>query len=70
MEAVRSFHESRSLPKECNTSFIALVPKVKDPITIDQFGPISLMGAMYKIITKVMSHRIKVVIPMVIDENQ
>jgi len=70
MEAVRCFHETGSLPKGCNTSFIALVPKVKDPIMIDQFRPISLVGAMYKIITKVMSLRIKAVIPMVIDENQ
>jgi len=70
MEAVRSFHETGSFPKGCNTSFIALVSKVKDPITIDQFRPISLVGAMYKIITKVMSHRIKGVISMVIDENQ
>ena len=28
------------------------------------------MGALYKIITKVMSNRIKTVLPLVIDENQ
>jgi len=70
MEAVYSFQESGVFPKGCNASFIALVPKVKDPIMIDQFRPISLVGAMYKIITKVMSHRIKNILPLVIDENQ
>jgi len=70
MEAVRTFHVSGSFPKGCNASFIALVPKVKDPIMIDQFRPISLVGALYKIITKVLSGRFKAVIPMVIDENQ
>ena len=70
MGAVHSFHETGILPKGCNASFIALVPKVKDPTTIDQYRPISLVGAMYKIISKVMSNRIKIVLPMVIDENQ
>ena len=70
MGAVHSFHETGILPKGCNASFIALVPKVKDPTTIDQYRPISLVGAIYKIITKVMSNRIKTVLPMVIDENQ
>jgi len=70
MGVVHSFHETGILPKGCNASFIALVPKVKDPTTIDQYKPISLVGAMYKIITKVMSNQIKTVLPMVIDENQ
>jgi len=67
MEAMHCFHETGSLPNGCNSSFIALVPKVKDPTTIDQFRPISLVEVMYKIITKVMSHWFKTVIPMVID---
>ena len=70
MEAIYSFQESGVFSKGCNASFIVLVPKVKDPIMIDQFRPISLVGAMYKIITKVMSHRIKNILPLVIDENQ
>jgi len=59
-----------SIPKGCNASFIALVPKVNDPAQLDQYRPISLVGALYKIITKVLSCRIKNVLPSVIDENQ
>jgi len=70
MEAVYVFQESGIFPKGCNASFISLVPKVKDPFMIDQFRPISLVGALYKIITKVMSCRIKDVMPLVIDEVQ
>jgi len=70
MEVVLSFQESRSFPKGCNALFIALVPKVKDSVMIDQFIRISLEGALYKIITKAMLCRIKDVLPLVIDENQ
>jgi len=70
MEVVYSFQESGIFPMGCNESFIALVPKVKDPVMIDQFRPISLVGTMYKIITKAMSHHIKNFLPLVIDENQ
>ena len=54
----------------CNASFIALVPKVRDPSKLDQYKPISLVGAIYKIITEVLSCRIKRVLPMIIDDNQ
>jgi len=35
--ALSFFHESGSLPKGCNASFIALVPKVRDPIKLEQY---------------------------------
>ena len=43
---------------------------MSDPIKLDQYRPISLVGAIYKIITKVLSGRIKNVIPAVINEGQ
>ena len=55
MEAVRFFQATGSFPKGCNASFIALVPKVRDPSSLEHFRPISLVGAIYKIITKVLS---------------
>lgn len=70
MDVVLCFQESGCIPKGCNASFITLVPKVKDPNTLDQFRPISLVGALYKIITKALSCRMKDVLPLVIDENQ
>ena len=51
-------------------SFITFVPKVQDPISLDQYRSISLMGSLYKIITKVLSCRIKKVLPEVIDDCQ
>jgi len=58
------------MPKGCNASFVALVPKVRDPSTLEQYRPISLVGAMYKIITKLLANRIKKMLSSVIDESQ
>ena len=70
VEAMHFFQETGCIPKGCNASFIALVPKVRDPTTLDQFKPISLVGSIYKIITKVLSFRMKDVLSLVIDESQ
>ena len=64
------FHKTGYIPKGCNASFIALVPKVKDPCKLDQFRPISLVGAIYKVIAKVLAGRLKKVLPAIIDESQ
>ena len=69
MEAVVLFQESGCMPKGCNASFVALVPKVRDPSTLEQYRPISLVGAMYKIILKVLADRIKKVLSSIIDES-
>jgi len=70
MEVVRFFHTTWSFPKGCNASFIALVPKVRDPSSLEHFRPISLVGVVYKIITKVLSLRMKEVMSAVIDGCQ
>ena len=46
--ALSLFHETGCIPKGCNASFIALVPKVRDPSKLEQYRPISLVGAIYK----------------------
>ena len=42
---VRSFQDRRVIPRGCNPSFIALIPKVYDPKFTSDFRPISLIGA-------------------------
>jgi len=66
--ALSLFHETGCILKGCNASFIALVPKVRDPSKLEQYRPISLVGAMYKIIPKVLASRMKKVLPSLIDE--
>lgn len=58
------------LSRRSNPSFISLLPNVKDPLTLAEFRPISLIGCVYKNIVKVLASRIKKVIGAVIDETQ
>jgi len=64
------FHDTGSIPKGCSASFITLFPKVKDPSKLEQYRLISLVGAIYKIIAKVLAGRIKKVINSVVEESQ
>ena len=70
VSALNLFHDIGAIPKRCNASFIALVSKVKDPSKLEQYRPISLVGAIYKVIAKVLAGRIKKVLNSVVDESQ
>ncbi|GJZ92483.1 RNA-directed DNA polymerase, eukaryota [Tanacetum coccineum] len=59
---VKDFEVSAHIPKGCNSSFITLVPKVEDPLTIGDFRPISLIGCQYKIIAKILARRLSPVL--------
>jgi len=48
---------------------MALVPRVRDLTKLDQYIPISLVGTLYKIISKTLFNKIKKVLPSVIDES-
>ncbi|XP_022024281.1 uncharacterized protein LOC110924594 [Helianthus annuus] len=65
-----TFFEEGSLNKSCTSSFIALIPKVKDPSSPVDFRPISLIGVINKIISKVLVNRLKRVLGKLISEHQ
>nr|GFA17100.1 RNA-directed DNA polymerase, eukaryota, reverse transcriptase zinc-binding domain protein [Tanacetum cinerariifolium] len=54
----------------CNSSFVALIPKVMDAKFVNDFRPISLIGSVYKVITKVLANRLAPVIADLIFETQ
>lgn len=68
--AVKHFEASGHIDKGCNSSFITLIPKVQDPITINDFCPISLIGCLYKTISKVLDERLKKVVHLVVSDTQ
>ena len=70
VSVVKDFASKSHWPRGSNASFLYLVPKVENPQQLDEFRPISLVGCLYKIISKVLSLRLKKVISEVIDLRQ
>ncbi|GJV53935.1 RNA-directed DNA polymerase, eukaryota, reverse transcriptase zinc-binding domain protein, partial [Tanacetum coccineum] len=54
-DAVKYFFTYGVIPKGCNSSFIALIPKSPGANTVKDFRPISLIGSVYKIIAKILA---------------
>lgn len=55
---------------ELNKALLVLIPKTKAPISISHFRPISLCNVIFKIITKIISNRLKCIIPSLIGAHQ
>lgn len=67
---VKYFERYGKLERGCNSSFINIIPKIKDPLHLRDYRPISLIGCQYKIISKILANRIKGVIDQNIGEAQ
>ncbi|KAM6550661.1 hypothetical protein CsatB_000469 [Cannabis sativa] len=67
---VRSFFASGSFPPSLNETNIVLIPKKKNAEIMNDIRPISLCNVLYKIISKVLANRLKLVLPDVISETQ
>ncbi|KAK3199072.1 hypothetical protein Dsin_022487 [Dipteronia sinensis] len=70
MRFIKEFHKDGALVKDLNNTFLTLIPKTLNPVSIGDFRPISLIGAMYKILAKVLANRIKKVMHSIIGESQ
>ncbi|GJZ32023.1 hypothetical protein Tco_0577459 [Tanacetum coccineum] len=53
-----------------NSSFITLIPKSLDAKMVKDFRPISLIGSFYKIVAKILSNRLCIVMPNLISDVQ
>ena len=69
-EAVCSCLNSGHIPAKINHTYITLVPKVKSPDQVSQFRPIALCNILYKLISKVLANRLKVILLDIIFESQ
>jgi hypothetical protein len=70
IKAVQNFFTSGKLLKEMNSSFIVLIPKIKNPSAINHYRPISLCNTTYKIISKLLVDRLRGVLPSLISPAQ
>ena len=47
-----------------------MIPKIDNSISLHEYRPISLVGCIYKIIAKILSNRLELVLPCLIDNNK
>lgn len=69
-QAIKDFEISGYLPRGCNPSFIALIPKVSNPQIVSNYRPISLVSLQYKVLSKLLANRLRKILPDVISDNQ
>eukprot|EP01018_Ginkgo_biloba_P012862 Gb_10551 [translate_table: standard] len=72
-DLLRCCEESRQSGKilgRMNATFIALIPKEKNPTSFDRFKPISLCNTSYKIISKIMANKLGRLLTKLISEEQ
>ena len=61
---------SKKIPDGWNETIIVMIPKTDIPDHITQFRPISLCNVVYKVISKLLANRLKVLLPEVISPMQ
>jgi hypothetical protein len=57
-------------PADWNETIIVMIPKVNNPEEVSQFRPISLCNVVYKIISKMLAARLKVILPDIISPTK
>lgn len=65
---VREFYDRGKLSKAVTSSFIAMIPKNSCPQSLAEYRPISLIGCIYKAISKLIYSRLSRVLGSVINE--
>lgn len=69
-EAVEDSRHSGHILDSLNRTYITLVPNIDKPSGFSDYHPISLCNALYKLITKVIADRMKLVLRKVISAKQ
>ena len=59
MAVFKHFHSYFEFEQSLNASFLSLIPKKNNAINIKDFRPISLVGCVYKLLSKVLAHQLR-----------
>lgn len=63
------FHENEVVPRSFLPYFVTLIPKMRNPFTLKEFRPISLLGCLYKLLSKVLAARLSLVMKSIISSS-
>lgn len=70
MRVVKEFETTSSLDWRMNCTSLKLIPKVAGSVSLHNFRPISFIGGVYKIVSKMLAERLKAVLPSIISNYQ
>ncbi|KAM2016617.1 hypothetical protein ACFX16_047012 [Malus domestica] len=70
VKIVKAFWHSGKLLRKLNHTNLVLIPKVKCPKNMMQYRPITLCNVIYKILAKLLTNKLKLVMPNVIGDNE
>lgn len=63
-------HGRGRLSKEINATFFVLISKISNLVELRDCRPISLVGYVYKFLSKILPNRLRKVIPLIISPTQ
>ena len=70
MDFFEHCHQRSVFEQSMNASFLTLIPKKSNAINIKDFCPISLVGNVYKLLSKVLANRLRAVLDNLISESK
>jgi hypothetical protein len=70
MVVFSEFHNSRQFEKSFNATFVSLIPKKANVVDVKDFRPISLVGGVYKLISRVLANKFKSMLRKIISSSQ
>ncbi|GLT40917.1 hypothetical protein SLA2020_150140 [Shorea laevis] len=70
MNFFSEFHQNGRLVSGLNSSFLTLIPKKFNAMELKDYRPISLIGCVYKLLSKVLANKLKSMLPGIISETQ
>jgi hypothetical protein len=69
-ELIQDFYDEKFALESINSSYITLIPKGDNPVSANDFRPISLLNSVLKIITKLLANRLQNIILKLVHSNQ
>lgn len=68
--AIQSVFRFGFLPKGVNSTILALIPKKIDSMVMRDYRPIACCNVLYKVVSKIIANRLKLLLPRIISDNQ